>query len=108
MTNDVQTDSVLEEARLSFPSFYSISTVKDSSAMDELVLVWSLLTQRTNFSREVARPAEFTTGEPIDYDVKRRFMRARFLIRNCDTFRSLAPAERNRIAGILFEPSSSA
>ena len=95
--NYTNIDSLLRETQSAFQEFGNAATQKDAVAMDELVLVWLEMARgrlATSDSGATAREAR---------QLKLKFMRARFLVRDCDSFRKMSPEGRKRIAECLFE-----
>ena len=101
MSNGAVIESIIDRSHRSVAEFYSAASVKDAESMDELIKSWVDLTP--NFL--VSGSAEGAVPEQPDSSSlrRRRFMRARYLVRSCDTFRTISPESRNLIAEILFD-----
>ena len=97
------TEALLLETENAFAEFERVATPKHVEVMDELVRVWLSLARTRILSLDQTQPSAAHEALRTVRELKLRFMRARFLVRDCDSFRSLSPASRSRMADILFE-----
>ena len=87
------------ETRSALADFARVATPKDAGVMNELVQLWF------NLARTNADSPASVEGRPANsmQAVRAKFMRFRFLARDCSSFRQLAPDDRVRISKVIFE-----
>jgi hypothetical protein len=100
--HETRIESLPFETRSALVEFATTASAKDSGLMDDLVQVW------TDLARASSDPLNEPTADPIEAlrtvrELKRKFMRARFLVRDCDSFRVLSSTDQKRISEVLFQ-----
>lgn len=92
-------DLFSEETQNALAGFAGVATPKDANVMDELVRSWLNLARRP----DGAGFADAGVAAKTRRDLRLKFMRLRFLARDCTSFRRLPPDDRNCISKALFE-----
>jgi hypothetical protein len=93
---DDEAKRALDAVRRTFHCFYGAAAPKEIAAMDALVLA----------SQDLASPEGKNSADKDRSTAVHRFLRMRFMVRDCATFRGLALSDRSRIAAMLFDSNS--
>ena len=96
-------DAYVEAARAEFKAFYSKATPIDSTKMDRLIHLHRVLAEAYKARQMPGAPQPDPTARSTN-SAEREFIRTRFEISNCPTFRALTPGDRKRIESVLFDP----
>ena len=96
-------ESLLLETKNALVQFDRVATRKDALAMDELMEVWLDLARAEPVPSAEAPPASPVATLKATRELKLKFMRARFMVRDSESFRSLPPEVRRTFCDSLFE-----
>lgn len=97
------TEARLLEIENAFAEFEGVASPKHAAVMDDLVRVWLSLARARILPLAETPPSAAPEALQAVRELKLRFMRTRFLVRDCDSFRTLSPVSRGRLADLLFE-----
>ena len=100
---NLDSDAVLLETEKAFAEFQRAASPDEIDGMKELVRVWSSLARARTLLVDKKHPPAAREALRAVRELKVKFLRTRALVRDRDSFRSLSPGSRSRLAGLLFE-----